>query len=49
MLNVLPYVIRFAAKIRRNSARLLIPLQLYCEERESATRQSLQNTKRGFI
>jgi hypothetical protein len=34
----------FAAKIHRNSARLLIPLQLYCEER-GARRGNLYQTR----
>ncbi|MDR1094444.1 MAG: hypothetical protein LBL66_09895 [Clostridiales bacterium] len=55
--NALPSVIRFAAKIRRDSARLLIPLQLcwerngrsHCEERGSATRQSLCKKARSVF
>jgi hypothetical protein len=54
--NALPSVIRFAAKIRRNSARLLIPLQLCCErngrshcEERAARRGNLYKTRNAHF
>jgi hypothetical protein len=44
--NALPYVIRFAAKIRRNSARLLIPSQVIARSERSERRSNLYTKRR---